>query len=258
MFHLVFAYFSHLVKSFHLHGIHSPFIFQLEKNCLRDDSVKKDYELLSRFRESVAASNLILNIEDHGAGSKVFKTNKRKVTDILKHNCSTVKDSQLLYRLCAYFEVNDVLELGTSLGIATQAMAVARPQAQITSVEGSPEVYKFAKQQLQKSNIQNVELVCSTFKAFLSQSRNQKSYDLIYIDGHHDGESTISYFESILDQVHNDSVVVFDDIYWSVDMTRAWNKICKHSKVTASVDCFDFGLVFFRKEQSQQRFYVKL
>lgn len=258
MFHLVFAYFSHLIKSFHLHGIHSPFIFQLEKKCLRDDSVKEDYELLSRFRESGAASNLILNIEDHGAGSRVFKTNERKVAEILRHNCSTKKDTQLLYRLCAYFEVNHVLELGTSLGVATHAMAVSRPQAQITSVEGSPEVYGFAKKQLQENNIQNVELICSTFKDFLSQHKEEKLYDLIYVDGHHDGDATITYFESILAHVHNDSVVVFDDIYWSSDMTRAWNQICKHSKVTASVDCFDFGLIFFRKEQSQERFFIKL
>ena len=259
MFHFIFAYFSHLIKSFHLHGIHSPFVFQLEKNCLRDARSYVDYVKLSRFRESLHHNKSSLHIEDHGAGSKVFKSNERKVTDILQHNCSTTKDTQLLYRLCTYFQVNTVLELGTSLGVATHAMAISRPQAQITTVEGSPEVYEFAKKAFEKEAVKQVNFVNATFKDFF---KNQKPptpiYDLIYIDGHHSGAATCSYFESILHQVHNDSVVIFDDIYWSEDMTRAWNQICSHPQVTASVDCFDFGLIFFRKEQRQERFYVKL
>jgi predicted O-methyltransferase YrrM len=259
LFHFIFAYFSHLIKSFHLHGIHSPFVFQLEKKCLRDARSYVDYVKLSRFRESLHHNNASLHIEDHGAGSRVFKSNDRKVSQILQHNCSTEKDAQLLYRLCTYFQVNTVLELGTSLGIATHAMATARPSAQITTIEGSPEVYEFAKNALKKEGLGNVRFIKSTFKEFFEKQNSKPViYDLIYIDGHHDGEATLSYFESILDKIHNDTVVVFDDIYWSIDMTRAWNQICIHTQVTASIDCFDLGMVFFRKEQLQERFYIKL
>jgi len=259
LFHFIFAYFSHLIKSFHLHGIHSPFVFQLEKKCLRDASPYADYLKLSRFRESLHNNKSSLHIEDHGAGSRVFKSNDRKVTDILQHNCSTEKDTQLLYRWCSYFEVNTVLELGTSLGIATHAMATARPHAQITTVEGSPEVYEFAKKALEKEDLKQVNFVNATFQDFFKEQKTPAPiYDLIYIDGHHNGDATCFYFESILHQVHNDTVVIFDDIYWSADMTRAWNQICHHPQVTASVDCFDFGLIFFRKEQMQEQFYVKL
>jgi predicted O-methyltransferase YrrM len=259
LLHSIFAYFSHLVKSFHLHGIHSPFVFKLEKKCLRDASFKEDYAKLSRFRGSMHPSNTTLYIKDYGAGSRVFKSNNRQVKDILKHNCSTEKDTQLLYRLCACFKVNQVLELGTSLGIATHAMATARPSAQITTIEGSPEVYEFAKNALKKEGLGNVRFIKSTFKEFFEKQNSKPViYDLIYIDGHHDGEATLSYFESILDKIHNDTVVVLDDIYWSIDMTRAWNQICIHTQVTASIDCFDLGMVFFRKEQLQERFYIKL
>lgn len=259
MFHFIFSYIAHLLKSFHLHGIHSPFVFQLEKKCLKDSTTYTDYLKLSQYRNIVNASDKTLHIEDHGAGSRVFKTNHRKVKDILRHNCSTQKDAQMLYRICNYFKVNTALELGTSLGIATHAMAIARPDAMITTVEGSPEVLEYTAATLLNNGIKNVNCIGSTFKDFFNEyDFNGATYDLIYIDGHHDGTATLNYFETILDKVHNDSVVIFDDIYWSTDMTAAWNKICAHSKVTASVDCFDVGMIFFRKEQLPERFYIKL
>lgn len=234
-------------------------MFLLEKKCLKDSTTYTDYLKLSQYRNIVYASNETLHIEDHGAGSKVFKTNDRKVKDILRHNCSTQNDAEMFYRISKYFKINTVLELGTSLGIATHAMAIARPDAMITTVEGSPEVYEYAASTLLSNGIENVNCIRSTFKEFFEKHDFKNvTYDLIYIDGHHDGAATLHYFEAILDKVHNDSVVIFDDIYWSTDMTTAWNKICAHSKVTASVDCFDVGMVFFRKEQLPERFYVKL
>jgi hypothetical protein len=43
-----------------------------------------------------------------------------------------------------------------------------------------------------------------------------------------------------------------DDIYWSEGMTKAWQAIKKHPDVTLSIDIFDIGIVFFRKELSKQ------
>lgn len=210
---------------------------------------------MKRFRESVKKNTTILHIKDHGAGSRVFKSNERKVSDILKHNSSDEKSARLFYRLCRYFEVKNVLELGTSLGIATHAMALSG--AYVTTIEGSPEVQEFAKNEIKKSGITNVESICSTFADFLALGK-ENTYDLIYIDGHHDGQATINYFESCLNNAHLDTVFVLDDIYWSADMTKAWNHLCEHPQVTASVNLYGMGLLFLRKEQLQERFYIKL
>ncbi len=55
-----------------------------------------------------------------------------------------------------------------------------------------------------------------------------------------------------LSKATNDSVFVFDDIYWSVGMTRAWNEIKKDPKVTLSIDAFYFGFVFFKTEVKEK------
>ncbi len=256
LLHQLIHYIKHCLKSFHLHGIHSPFVFTLEKKCLREKKCFEQYEDIKRFRESLKNNHTILHIEDHGAGSKVFKTNARKVSDILKYNSSDKKSAQLLFRLCQYFEIENVLELGTSLGVATHAMAIANPDIKITSVEGSSQIHEFSSSQFKDLGLNNVNSICSTFKKHLALDKT--TYDLIYIDGHHDGAATIAYFESCLNRAHRNTVFVLDDIYWSAGMTAAWDQLCKHSQVTASVDLFDLGILFLRTEQLQERFYIKL
>lgn len=230
-------------------------MFTLEKKCLRDKAVYEQYDVMRRFRESVKNNNTILHIEDYGAGSKIFKTDERRVSDILKYNSSDRKSAEMLFRLCNYFKVNNVLELGTSIGIATHAMALSG--AHITTIEGSPEVQKFAQSQFEKFSLDKVKSVCSKFDEFLINQLGT-TYDLIYIDGHHDGMATIDYFNACLKLSHKDTIFILDDIYWSRDMTDAWSQLCQHVNVTASIDLYDVGLLFLRKEQLKERFYIKL
>ena len=61
-----------------------------------------------------------------------------------------------------------------------------------------------------------------------------------------------------MDKINNDSVLIFDDIYWSPAMTEAWSQIIQHPKVTVSIDTFYWGLLFFRKEQEKQHFIIRV
>ncbi|WP_141071074.1 class I SAM-dependent methyltransferase, partial [Campylobacter fetus] len=49
--------------------------------------------------------------------------------------------------------------------------------------------------------------------------------DFAFIDGHHDKNATIRYFEQILPFMNQGSVVAFDDINYNQNMTNAWNMI---------------------------------
>lgn len=234
-------------------------MFEFEKNCLRDSTDYEDYELVYRFRESVKNNNTFLHIEDHGAGSRVFKSNDREVRKILQHNSSSIKMSKLLYRVARYFEVERVLELGTSLGVATHAFSIANETIQVTSVEASKEIADFTCKNLQSHGVENVDIVKGNFSKYLNGKLTKKpsaTYDLIYMDGHHDGKATLEYFEQLLPYSHADTVIVLDDIYWSKDMFAAWQKLTNHHRVTASVDIFDLGFLFLRKEQRQQLFHI--
>ena len=71
---------------------------------------------------------------------------------------------------------------------------------------------------------------------------------LLYIDGNHTYEATIKYFELALTKKDENTVIIFDDIYWSAGMTKAWQEIKNKKEVLLSIDTFYFGMVFFRSE----------
>ena len=163
--------------------------------------------------------------------------------------------TRLLFRLARYFQPNQILELGTSLGIGTQALALGYPQAKITSIEGASEVAMFAQKQLQ--SLPNIRIINTTFDQFLKEIQHTH-YDLVYIDGHHEMQATLTYFNTLKAQSSDDTVFILDDIHWSKGMSAAWALIKKLPEVTVTIDCFWFGLVFFRKEQVKQDFYLRL
>ena len=90
-----------------------------------------------------------------------------------------------------------------------------------------------------------------------SKNLQPTTYNLIYFDGNHSKKATLEYFELLLPTLTNDAVWIFDDIHWSKDMEEAWEIIKNHSKVKVTIDTFQWGIVFFRKEQEKEHFVIR-
>lgn len=243
-----------MFSSTNQHGVHSPFIYDFVTKCLYDKKKYSDYSKLSNYRNNLLKNNNYIEITDFGSGSRVFKSNNRAIKQIAKTSGTPQKRAKLFYRLTQYFKPKNTLELGTSLGIATYAMALGNTKNKITSIEGCPNISKFSKSHLDPENI---NLINGEFKTIIPTLKENK-FDLIFFDGHHSKDATIQYFETLLPKAHNDSVFIFDDIYWSKGMTEAWEFIKAHQAVTVTVDCFHLGFVFFRKEQVKEHFIIRL
>lgn len=237
------------------HGVHSPFVFKLVTDCFYDKTIVEDYKMLDAYRKPLYKARSNIKVTDLGAGSHALKNNLRNLRDIAKHAGISRKRAKLLFRLVKYLKAESILELGTSLGLATSAMALANPKGRIITVEGCPETASVAKEQFKKFKFQNIQLINDHFDQALPTLLPQK-FDLIYLDGNHQKEPTLRYFEMLMSSVHNDSLMIIDDIYWSKEMTEAWHTLCQHPKVTVSIDTFSWGLVFFRKEQAKEHFTI--
>ena len=82
--------------------------------------------------------------------------------------------------------------------------------------------------------------------------------DFVFVDGNHQRDATLKYFEWCLPKVHKDTVLIFDDIYWSEGMKAAWNEIKAHPSVTVTINMFWIGLVFFKQGRAKEDFLVKI
>lgn len=251
------SYLRFLFKSTNQHGVHSPFVFNLVTKCFYDNQNHEAYNILARYRNQLIKNKQSVMVEDFGSGSKRFKTEFRKVSDIAKTSGSTLKKAYFLHRLCLYFKPKTILELGTSLGIGTTALAIGDKNSQVATIEGSKELANLSGEYLRDFNISNVNIINKPFSQALSNLKPH-SWDFIFIDGHHDQTATIDYFEILLASAHNDTVIIFDDIYWSKGMTTAWNFIKNHPNITVSIDVFYFGIVFLRRELTKEHFYIRL
>ena len=164
---LLLNYTKYRFKAGNEHDIHSPFIFELYNDVICDEIPFYVYKDIESIRAMLLITNIEINIEDHGAGSKVNASNKRKIKDITKHTLKSPKYGQLLFRLVNYFKPSTVLELGTSLGISTLYLAASTKKTKVITVEGCPNTAKVAQVNFNKIGFNNIELVNDRFDHFL-------------------------------------------------------------------------------------------
>jgi len=257
MLYQIKQYIKFLKKSSNQHGVHSPFVYDLVTQCFYDKTKYPHYKKLDDFRKRLKQENLELKITDFGAGSTVLKPSNRKVSDMATHVSISKNNARLLYRVAKYIKPNSVLELGTSLGLATQALALGHPNSKITTIEGCPQISAYTKGNFQLEQLDTINLLTGNFSEVIPRLDKTK-WDLVFFDGNHQKDATLQYFEILLPKSHNDSVFIFDDIYWSKEMTEAWKTIKKHPNVTVTIDTFYWGIVFFRKEQAKEHFAIRV
>lgn len=282
--HIIISYLKFLLRSSNQHGVHSPFVYSLVTKGFYDRKKYPAYGVLKNFRRSLLKDKKVIEVTDFGAGSRVFKSSKRKVSEIAKNAGISPKRARLLNRLVKYLQVDNALELGTSVGLGTAAMAAGN-KVEVTSIEGCPETAKVAEEKFKEFGLKNVDLQVGRFKEVLENSGQRRvdsgpektlipnslstqrttnhkqqttHYDLIYIDGNHQKKATLEYFQMLLPTVHNDSIMIFDDIHWSPEMEEAWEEIKLHSAVKVSIDTFQWGLIFFRREQEKEHFVIRV
>ena len=253
------SYLKFLFHSKNEHGVHSPFVFDLVTKCFYDTTKYPEYYNLKSYRKSLLENKNTIEVTDFGAGSRVFKSNVREISKIAQTAGITPKNAELLFRIVRYFQPKSILEIGTSLGLATSALSLGNSNAKIITLEGCPNTMATAKKMFQVSSFKlpsnNVNFITTEFTSFLNNLKPQ-IFDLIYFDGNHSEKATLEYFELLLPTITNDSVWIFDDIHWSADMEEAWEIIKNHPKVSVTIDTFQWGILFFRAEQVKEHFII--
>lgn len=239
-------------------GIHSPFLFHLVSEIINDFTPYYCYEPIENQRQRLLSDNTKITVTDLGLGSKSLKQNTRKISNIAKTSLKTRRLAQLIFRIVNYFQPNTLLELGTSLGITTSYLASFSSQSKVISIEGCPEIGRYAKQTFDILHLNNIDLKIGNINTQLLASLHElKTVDFVFFDGNHKKEATLQYFKQCLDFINPKTVFVFDDIYLTDEMQEAWQEIIHNEKVSASLNLYYMGLVFFRLGMSREHLKIR-
>jgi len=253
-----YKYLIYRFQSVDEHGVHSPFVFDLLLNVIYNKVKFYNYLKIEELRLKLLVSNQEVSITDMGAGSVKGLKKSRKVKEIAQNSAKSAKYAQLLFRIVNHFQPKTILELGTSLGISTSYLASVNSESNIFTIEGSEEIAEIAKNNFQELELTNIRSISGNFDSELPLLLERiETLDFVFFDGNHRKEPTLNYFEQCLKKATEKSVFVFDDIYWSKEMTEAWEEIKKNERVSVTIDLFFIGIVFFRKEQAKQHFVIK-
>ncbi|MFK8039008.1 MAG: O-methyltransferase [Crocinitomicaceae bacterium] len=208
-----------------------------------------DDKIISRLKALKVSNNEIM-VTDFGAGSKKENNNIRLVRKIAKYASISPKHGRLFSQIIEQYNIDLSIELGTSLGIGTAYLA--RSSNKVITMEGCPETAKIAQETFHELNIQNVNLVVGEFSNSLNEmDKLPENPIFIYIDGNHKLTPTLEYFDYFKAFAPQNSIIVFDDIYWSREMKKAWRIIQSQNYLT--IDMYRLGIVFLKDRTSPAR-----
>jgi predicted O-methyltransferase YrrM len=154
-----------------------------------------------------------------------------------------------LMRLIRELRPRSCLELGTGFGISTAYQAASlelNGAGTLTTFEYAPEIAEIAGQGLSELGLTSrVEVNVGAIDDLLSEAlEGIAPVEYAFVDADHTEEATIREFEAMLPHLAEEALVVFDDINWTeAGMTRAWDRIRRHGRVSAALPLRRLGVV---------------
>ncbi len=234
-------------------GIHSPFVFHLLNFVVYEKTPFYDYQKIESARKKMLQSSAVVDVVDFGTG----RSGQFQLAKIAKRSLESPRIGQLLFRLVNFAKPQNVLELGTSLGITTMYLASPNKQNSVTTMEGCPAFCRIAQENFAEQGLSNITVVEGDIdKTLPSVLQRLPQLDFVYFDANHLYEPTMRYWNACLPKLHKKSVCVFDDIHHSAEMERAWNEIKAQKNVRVSLDLYHVGILFFDPEIPKQDYII--
>lgn len=233
------------------YDVHSPHLVEFIDEVYRDDRHYSAFDKIREIRSFWSNQQQTVRLKSLGAESKTTSRSARSAASLVATNAIGDSSGRFLFRLALWLRAKRILEFGTNAGISTLYLAEADPRSTVQTVEGNPEVAALAKVTFGMAGLQPKTYV-DRFDLWLRAHPPKASepYDLIFIDGDHRYQPTLDYVNTLMEARRESSVFVIADIHWSEGMEEAWEALKQLPEVTATVDTYHFGLLFFKPGMS--------
>jgi predicted O-methyltransferase YrrM len=211
----------------------------------------RNFKKVEQQRKQLMANNNPL--VDGTLGTPLKSDENIRVSDACKAS-KPYRSALNLYYLIQELQPRTILELGTNLGISSSYLALAATSSKVITLDASPYRIRVAKSIHENLGLQNISYRTGLFTDTLSEVLTEnKPINFAFIDGHHQYQPTIDYFNEIFLSSTDTTTYLFDDITWSEGMKKAWHEITNDPKVVFSIDLGVLGIVVCSKSHQQAR-----
>lgn len=223
-----------------------PLLSAIKKTSSNDltDDERSAIARIESIRRSLEQDRNVIELLDYGAIKPCEPTDRetydKGVTKFheIGEICRSASKNQLwclfLFHLIRSFKPKRCIEMGTCLGISASYIASAlklNGVGHLITLEGSPPQAEIARETFRQLALENVTVQVGRFQDTLVPALNEmKPVSLIFVDGHHDGNATCLYFDTIRQYLDSENVLIFDDIRWSEGMKNAWHYVADQTE----------------------------
>jgi predicted O-methyltransferase YrrM len=214
------------------------------------------FEKIEKIRFQYLNSDQVVEMMDYGAMDPETKLTKEEmnkgfhrkvmISEVCRKSSLPDKWGKLLFKLIRKTKPEHCLELGTCLGIsAAYQLAALRlnEKGRLTSIEGAVEFVNIVKENFPLEENKNFLPLQGKFTDVLPGVLSKNiSFDFVFVDGHHDKNATLQYFELLFPSFQDTSIVIFDDINWSKGMKETWNLLKNDERIKYSLDLHKWGI----------------
>lgn len=243
-------------------GVHSPSLFYIVRYLFPKQHGYYVWRDIEERREAMLCAPKPIPITDYGTG----KDSVLQVRQIARKHLESRETDELFFKLIVHLRHElqrplRIVELGTSLGITTAYLAAAAKDNEVITFEGNEPTLEMAKLNWSKLELNNIEAIVGNIDHTLNRARicaKEEMIDFVFMDANHQYEPTLRYFDTLVQKVHNKSIIIVDDIYHSPQMHRAWQTLKERPQVTSSIDCYAFGILFFDEHYLKRHYTIRV
>lgn len=214
---------------------------------------------IEALRGQLLATDHPVTFTDYGAGSSTATLSEAEMAEgrpktlTVADACGASKPRRwalLLFHLVREMRPAVCVELGTCVGISGAYQAAAlrlNSGGRLITMEGAAPLAELATANFATLGLDNAQVVPGRFQETLDTVLVENApVDFVFIDGHHDEQATLRYFEQIRPHLSPGAVLLFDDIAWSPGMARAWDTLATSPHVEVALSLGVVGLCVAR------------
>lgn len=234
------------------------------------DDEERWIDAIERLRGDLASSTETISHTDYGAGEpsdhlthqqmEAGRSRTTSVARLCEHTSKQYPWAHLLMRLVRELRPTACLEMGTCLGFSGAYLAAAldlNGSGKLVTLEGAESLAALARRNFKTLGLSRVDVRVGRFHDTLEVVlQTQGPFGFAFVDGHHDGDATVAYFEQILPSMLPEGVFIFDDILWYESMRTAWRTIASHNHVSISVDLGVMGICVVAESPLERRSFA--